>query len=389
MRLAAMAKALQQQGHQVEIVTALPNYPTGRIFPNYRGRWYQREDWQGLIIHRYWSYAATGAGLKRLINYASFMLLALAGLWRTQRPDYVFIESPPLFLGITGYLYAKRWGVPFIFNVADLWPDSVKALGFLQDGGLLRFAEWLERTLYHKARFVNAITRGVHDILRQHKQLPADKVLFLPNGVDTDMFYPQPPVTAWRTQLSLSDQTHIILYAGTHGYAHGMEVLLKTALQLQAEPVVFVLVGGGSEKASLQAQAQQLQLHNVLFLDPRPPAEIAQLYSIATAGISTLRGEALFDSVRPVKILANMACAKPVIYSGRGEGAALVAAADAGPIIPPGDASALAQAVRTLIADPAQQQRYGENGRRYVLAHLQWSAVVNTWLQELQQKATS
>ncbi len=387
-RLAAMAHALQQQGHEVEVVTAMPNYPTGRIFPEYRGRWYQREQWEGMTVHRYWSYAATGAGAKRMLNYLSFMFIALLGMRHAQKPDYVFVESPPLFLGITGYLYARRWGVPFIFNVADLWPDSVKALGFMRDGWLLRSLEALEAWIYRKAAFVNAVTEGVYELLQQEKQLPPDKVLFLPNGVDTDIFYPRPPDEALRQRLNLPTHQHLLLYAGTHGYAHGMETLLAAAQLVRELPIVFLLVGGGSEKAALQQQAQALQLDNVIFLAPRPPAEIAPLYSIATAGVSTLRGEPLFDSVRPVKILANMACGRPVIYSGRGEGAALVRQANAGPIVPPNDAQALAQAIRDLLANPAQQAEYGDNGRRYVLSHLQWSAVVSRWLQQLQAATT-
>jgi len=127
-RLAAMIRELLRLGHTVEVVTALPNYPNGKIFSDYQGRFYRVENWEGVRLHRVWMYAATGAGFKRLLNYFSFMITALWGLRRAKKPDYLFVESPPLFLGITGYIAAKIWRVPFILNIADLWPDTIRAL---------------------------------------------------------------------------------------------------------------------------------------------------------------------------------------------------------------------------------------------------------------------
>ncbi|OUD12585.1 glycosyltransferase family 4 protein [Thioflexithrix psekupsensis] len=383
-RLAAFARTLQQLGHEVEIVTALPNYPHGRIFPHYRGKWQRHDTWEGMTVHRYWCYAATGAGLKRLWNYASFMLSALFGIRRVKKPDYIFVESPPLFLGITAFLYAKYWRVPFIFNVADLWPDSVQALGLMNDGILLRFAFFLEKKLYQKAHFVNAVTDGTYQVLQSKKQLPANKLLFLPNGVDTETFYPRAPDEKLKRELSLPDYEQLILYAGTHGYAHGMDVLLEAAHLLRNKPYLFVLIGGGSEKIALQQKAAQLQLSNVLFFEPRPPETIAAWYSLATLGVSTLRAAPLFDSVRPVKILACMACGKPVVYSGQGEGADLVRRANAGVIVPPEDAPALAEAMENLLQNPDKIQELGKNGRQFVLEQLQWSAVIERWLAQLQ-----
>src|SRR5205807_9750314 len=144
-RLAAFARELRRLGHEVEVATAMPNYPTGEIFDGYRKAFYLREDWEGVPVHRVWLYASMGAGFKRLVNYGSFTATSLLALWRARRPDYLFVESPPLFLSLPAILAATVWRVPVIFNVADLWPDSVRELGIMKDGPILRAAERLER----------------------------------------------------------------------------------------------------------------------------------------------------------------------------------------------------------------------------------------------------
>lgn len=382
-RLATVVRELARLGHQIEIVTAFPNYPEGYIFTEYRGHFYQQELWEGLTVHRVWIYAAQGAGVKRLLNYLSFTLTAGWGLWHAQRPDYVFIESPPLFLGITGYLIAKKWRVPFILNVADLWLDAVQTLGILKEGFLLRWARKLEMGLYRRAHAITVVTEGLRDVLQTEKRIPSQKICFLPNGVDTQLFRPQTPDLNAQEKFSLPDYDYLIVYAGTQGYMHNLDVLLDTAQQLVTQKVLFLLVGGGSEKARLIQRCQQLQIPNLIFLPPQPPKVIAQLYNLSLAGISTLRDSPLANSLRPAKVFPIMACAKPVLYSGYGEGAQLVIQAQAGLVVPPNDASALAKAIQQLIAHPQLTRQLGQNGRIYVETHWQWSILVANWLQQL------
>lgn len=382
-RLAAMIRELLRLGHAVEVVTALPNYPHGEIFSDYRGRFYRQEEWEGVRVHRVWMYAATGAGIKRLLNYFSFMITAFWGLRKAQKPDYLFVESPPLFLGMTGYWVAKRWKVPFIFNVADLWPDSVKELGLMRDGLALRLAENLEAWLYRKANYVTALNDSLYQIIINDKQVPADKVLLLPNGVDIQLFQPLPAEAAFRASLGLPEDKSLILYAGTHGYAHGMEVILEAAQLLTDTNVLFLCVGGGSEKNRIQQLSEQKGLSNVLFWSPHPPEFIARLYSLALAGIVTFRNFPGVECIRPAKMLPIMACGKPVLLSSAGEGARLVAAANAGIVVAPGDSNGLAEAVRRLLNDSDYAEQLGQNGRAYAEKHLKWSIVVADWLQQL------
>jgi putative colanic acid biosynthesis glycosyltransferase WcaI len=157
-RLAAFVRVLSHLGHEVEVATAMPNHPTGAIFDGYRGALYRREEWEGVPVHRVWVYASIGAGWKRLMNYASFAATALVALLRARRPDYLFVESPPLFLSLPAMLAAMLWRVPMIFNVADLWPDTVRELGIIKGGPVLRAAERLERWTYRRATYVNALS---------------------------------------------------------------------------------------------------------------------------------------------------------------------------------------------------------------------------------------
>ncbi len=383
-RLAAMIRELLHLGHTVEVVTALPNYPEGQIFPNYRGYFYQQEDWEGVRVHRVWLYAATGAGIKRLLNYFSFTLTAWWGLRKAQRPDYLFVESPPLFLGITGYLAAKRWQIPFIFNIADLWPDTVRGLGLMRAGWALRQAEKLESWLYQQADYITVVTESVRQILIKNKQVPANKVLLLPNGVDTQLFKPQAVDKVWQASLGLPHDRHLLLYAGTHGYAHGMEVILQAAQLLKETPVLFLFVGGGSDKNRIQQLSEQMQLQNVLFWSSKPPELIARLYSLSMAGISTFRDSPWLACTRAAKTLPILACGKPVLLCGAGEGAQLITDANAGIVILPGDYLGLAQAIRQLLNDPTYAEQLGSQGRNYAEKHLQWSIVVADWLRQLQ-----
>ena len=387
MRLAAMIRELRLQGHEVEVVTSLPNYPTGRVFPEYRGRFYVREVWEGVPVHRVWLYAAVGSGVKRMLNYASFTVTSLLGLLRARRPDYLFVESPPLFLSIPAFLRAAPQQIPIIFNVADLWPDSVKQLGLMGDGLVLRFAEALEAWSYRKAAYVNAVTEGIRRILIEQKGVPPNKVLFLPNGVDTWLFRPREPDQALARELGLQGK-QVVLYSGTLGYAHGLEAALEAMRQLGDEmpQLHLVLIGGGSEQARLKQLIREWRFSNVTFFNPAPPEYVARLYSIAFAGLASLRRSPLFEATRSVKILAIMASGKPVIHSGAGEGARLVEEAEAGVVVPPEDPFALAEAIRKLVQNREWAASLGQNGRRYVERHLSWSVLVSDWLHQLEER---
>lgn len=382
-RLAAIARELIRLGHAVEVVTAMPNYPTGHIFPEYMRSFCRREIWEGILVHRVWLYPSLGAGFKRLLSYASFTLTSLIGLMRAARPDYIFVESPPIFLSLPAFVASMLWRVPFIFNVADLWPDGVRALGVLEDGVWMRTARVLERWSYRKAAYVNAVTEGVRSNLIQQKGVPPEKLLFLPNGVDTDLFKPIDPDLGLRQRMGLEGKK-VVLYAGNHGFSHALEHALYAAKLLSGErDIHFLFVGGGSEKARLIQLAQSLCLQNVTFMAPVPVRELPHLISIAYCGLVSVRNGPIFEGVRPAKTFALMACAKPIVLAAKGEAARLIDEAKAGIVVPPENAEALAGAVLTLVKDSALAAEQGRNARTFVEGNFRWQMLIQDWLGQL------
>ena len=267
----------------------MPNYPTGRIDPRYRRRFYIREEHDGVTVHRVWLHCAVGAGPRRMLNYLTFSITSLWGLWRSRRPDYLIVESPPLFLAVPGFLASRIWKAKMILNVADLWPDTVRQLGLMKEGLGLRFADRLEHWTYRKSHMVTAVTEGIHTTLVAEKGLPKNKMLFLPNGVDTKMFRPRPPDLELMRELGLENKK-VFLYDGTVGYAQGWDTLVQTLKTLSdRKDIVFLLIGHGAEKSRLLEIVSKEQLDGVRFLEPRPPDFIARLYTISSAALSLLR----------------------------------------------------------------------------------------------------
>jgi colanic acid biosynthesis glycosyl transferase WcaI len=380
-RLAAFARELLRRGHEVEVVTAMPHHLVGRTFKAYRGRLYARETIDGARVQRTWVYAATGTGLRRVFNYLSFAVSSLAGILRARRPDLLFVESPPLILGVTGWIGAIWHRVPMVFNVSDLWPDSVRDLGVIRGGPVLGAAEKLEAWIYRKASIVNAVTTGIAEVLRAVKGVPEWKIRFLPNGVDIDRFAPRAPDESLRDRLGLGGLP-VLLYAGTHGIGMGLHHVLDSASHLAGE-AALVFVGAGPTKAMLLDRARRSGVRNVRFVDPVPIERMPDYYSIARASIVPLVRSGVTRGARPSKLFPSFASGVPVIYSGEGEGAALVTDARVGIAVDPENPHAIAEAMRRLIADESFHAELARNARRLAVERFAWQSIVADWLRSL------
>ncbi|MEI7885862.1 MAG: glycosyltransferase family 4 protein [Actinomycetes bacterium] len=381
-RLGSIVADLVRRGNRVEVVTALPNYPVGKIFAGWSHRPLQSHDENGAKIRRVWVWASMGSGLGRILNYFSFGVMSVLGIGSAHKSHWVVVEYPTLFGAAPAVVCAKLRRQRVVIIVADLWVDSIVEIGTISDGSLVAFLRWAERAMLRQADAVTAVTEGVRDALLA-KGVTTEQMTWLPNGADTEMFSPGPQDPAVRAELGLAAGEHLFLYAGTHGYVHGLEVVLDAAQELVDEPVRFVLVGGGSEKESLQEQAATRGLQNVTFLDPVPPQEVARLLKSCTAGLATVREGDVYRTIRSAKMLPTMASGLPVIYSGDDEGSRLVAAAGAGIVTAPGDGADLAAAVRRIIASPAYAAELGAAGRSWIEAHASWHQLVGTWLDQL------
>ncbi|MDR3539696.1 MAG: glycosyltransferase family 4 protein [Desulfosporosinus sp.] len=383
-RLLEVAKAIRDHGHEIEVVTAFPNYPTGVIPPEYRGKFFMNDSHAEIPIYRTWIYPVQrGKFWKRLLNYFSFVFSACYGVVKAGKADYIFVESPPLFIGFT--VFFAKWvkGAKVILNISDLWPESAVSLGLVTNRSVIALTERLERSMYKTAWRISAQTEGIINSLKD-RGIPQAKLVFLPNGVNPDLFAPQAPDKALLLKLKLKDK-FVILYAGTMGYAHGLEVALQAAKSLEkvAPEVVFLFVGDGSEKPRLQAMAQDLQLNNVRWVDFQPITEMKRYYSLASLTLSTLRRYKLSEGVRPSKVFPGLASAKPLIYVGEGEGAKIAADSGGGIVLPPEEPELLAQAILELKKDPERCKKMGRLGREFVSLHYSWSSIVAGWLGEL------
>lgn len=387
-RLHSLAAELSRAGHEVEVVTALPNYPQGRILQDYAACFYRRERREGVTVHRVWLYASVGGGPRRMLSYLSFALTSFFGLFRAQKPDYLFVESPPLFLSVPALVACRSWNVPFVFNVADLWPDVITDGGFLRDGLVVRCMRTIERWSYQRASYVTAVTEGIRDALLRQKHVPPEKILFLPNGADTVRFKPQPSSLQLKTQLGLEGK-RIVLWAGTLGTAHGLEYVLQAAKMLEERPEIhFLFVGTGSVKSKLVQLREAMRLRNVTFCEPVSLEQLPPYFSIAEIGLASLINIPIYEGARPSKIFPILASGKPIIFAGAGETARLIQQARAGIVTPPEDPVSLANATLHLIENPALSRELGENGRRFVETNFQWSRLVDNWVSQLRAPLT-
>ena len=382
-RLRSVAEHLRRLGHEVEVVTARPNYPRGEFIDGDGAHVYRRELRDGITVHRVWAYPAVGGGLRRILNYASFAVTSILGLARANKPDYLFVESPPLLACIPAYLAGLVWRVPYIFCVSDLWPDAVLEGGFIRPGLIHRMLLALESWAYRQAQHVTAVTQGIREVLTSRKNVPADKVLFLPNGADVIHYQSRQPDMSLKHQLGL-DGKWIVLWAGTVGYAHGLECVLQAAKILESHPEIhFLFLGDGSARKELESLKSDLKLDNVTFKDPVPIDDLPPYYSIAACGLASLRQMPAHEGARPSKIFPVLASARPLIFVGTGECARLVESAQAGIVVQPGNPEALASEVLRLFSDPELADQCGQNGRRFVETQLEWSNLVENWVRHL------
>jgi colanic acid biosynthesis glycosyl transferase WcaI len=384
-RLASVAQLLRQKGHRVSIVTAMPNHLAGRTFARYRAKVFMRETLDGIPVTRTWIYPATGMGAARLLSYLSFAVSSLAGLMTCGGADVIFIESPPLFLALPGIAYARLRGIKTVFNVADLWPDSVRELGGpFAAPAPLAVAERLERWIYRSVDAISSVSDGIARTLTTVKGVPSKKVILFPNGVDTTVFAPRlPDPELYRRYCG--DGSQVILYAGTHGAAQGLENVIAAAALLRESNARFLFVGDGHTKARLRARTSELELRNVDFVDSVPLREMPRYFSIAAASVVPLLKRDLFKGARPSKIFPSLASGVPVVYSGEGESATLVEQSGCGVVTVPESAADLARGIRLLLDDAALRERCGRNARALACTTFGWDGIVTAWLDRLRE----
>lgn len=352
-------------GAQVTVITCAPNFPKGAVFPGYKNRLWQQETVNGIRVIRVWSYIAANEGtLKRILDYVSFMVTAsLAGLF-VRKVDVVVGTSPQFFTACAAWLVGSLRRLPWVFELRDLWPESIKAVGALKDSFAIRLLERLEMFLYRKATRIIGVTHAFKDVLTK-RGIDAAKIDVVTNGVDLTNFAPQKKNAELARKLGI-ENCFVAGYIGTHGMAHGLETLLEAASKLQqagdADDVRILFLGDGARKAHLMQQAQEMGLRNVVFVDSVPKAEVARYWSLLDVSIIHLRKTELFGSVIPSKLFECMGMGIPVLHGVPGESAQIVRDEGVGEVFESDNASELVDVLRRLRADPERFGNYQRNG---------------------------
>lgn len=371
-RLSELARGLNERSFLVSILTALPNYPWGVVFKGYKTLWV-RETIDQIPVVRTWIYPTQKVNfIPRLLNYFSFVFSSLLlGVWGTGKVDFLMTESPPLFLGISGYLISRLKGAKWIFNVSDLWPESVVRLGMLKPGLLLGLARKLEAFFYRKAWLVSGQSK---DILRDiNERFPGVRTYHLSNGVDVNLFSPEKFDPQVRQELSPGGEM-VVFYGGLHGVAQGLDQVLEVASSFKNK-VRFVLVGDGPEKQRLRAKARKMGLENVVFLDVVPKDKMPAYVASADICVVPLCG--LIPGAVPSKIYEAMASAKPILLIAEGEAQEIVEENKAGLAVSPGNIEGIRIALTSLLQDEQMRMQMGNNGRQATINAYSRQSIIN------------
>lgn len=336
-------------GQDVTVITTAPNFPEGKVFAGYTNRWYSVEDMGSIRVVRVKTYITANTGFaKRTLDYMSFMVSGfLAGLFQ-QRPDVIIGTSPQFFTVCGAWMLSVfRWR-PFVFELRDLWPASIKAVGAMKESRLIRMLERLEMFLYRRAAVIVSVTNSFKRELIE-RGIDRDKIEVVINGVDLERYSPRPKDHALVQRLGLEGR-FVVGYIGTHGMAHALHRVLEAAERLREHrDIVFLLVGSGARREALVQQAQEMQLQNVIFLPRQAKEDMPAVWSVCDVSLIQLKDDPLFESVIPSKIFESMGMGLPIILSlPAGEATELVEAAGAGVVIPPEQPGVLAETVLHL-----------------------------------------
>lgn len=388
-RVHELSREWARAGDRVTVLTAFANHPLGVKRAEDRGRITRRERLDGIDVLRCYIYAAPNKGTgRRMASYLSFLLSAVAlGPLRVRRPDVVVGTSPQLLCAFGGYLLARLFRRPFVFEVRDLWPESILVVGAMRENAVVRGLKRLARLMYEGSARIVTVTEGLKREIVKGYGVPESKIEVVTNGIDAALFAPGPSDNEVRRERGWEGR-FVAMYLGTHGMAHALDRVLDAAALLRDDPeILVVLVGEGAEKDALKARAEALRLKNVRFIDQQPKELVPAFYAACDVGVVTLRDTALFRGALPSKLFEYLAMERPVLLGVAGEAADLIAAAGAGECVPPEDARALAEAIRRLSKDRARLAEMGKRGRAYVLEHYDRRALAARYRALLQEAA--
>jgi glycosyltransferase involved in cell wall biosynthesis len=375
----SFARELKRRGHEVEVLTGFPNYPEGQLYPGYRVRLFRREVMEGIRVTRVALYPSHDrSALRRVLNYVSFALsAALLGPFLVRRADVAYVYHPPPTVGLAAILLKWFRGIPFVYDVQDLWPDTLAATGMVKSKALLWLVGAWCKFVYRRASKIVVLSPGFKRRLTE-RGVSVDKIEVIYNWCDEANIHPVPRNEILAQELGMAGKFNVV-FAGNMGEAQALDTVLGAAeLLRESNPQVqFVFVGGGTEVERLKSKASSRGLHNVLFLARRPLAEIAPVLSLADLLLVHLKDDPLFEITVPSKIQAYLSMGSPILAALRGDGADLVQRSGGGFICAPQDGVGLADAVTRVYLIPAEDlAEVGDRGGKYYRQGLSMSVGV-------------
>ena len=359
-------------GRRVTVVTCAPNFPGGKVYEGYRNRLWQTEMMDGIRVVRVWSYITANEGfLKRILDYVSFMVAAVAASLFIRGVDVVVGTSPHFFTACGAYLVSRMKRIPFVFELRDIWPESIKAVGAMGDSPVIRFLEKVEMFLYGRAARIVSVTESFKRVLIR-RGVDGGKIEVVTNGVDLAGFAPREKDHELTARFGLSGK-FVAGYVGTHGMAHALETILEAAgrmgQRVGGDTYRFILLGNGARKQELVEAAGRMGLTNVIFIDSVPKSEVARYWSLLDVSIIHLKKTELFTTVIPSKLFECMGMGIPVLHGVAGESAGIVEREGVGLVFEPENAGELCEKLEVLRQDKALYQNCHENclaaARRY------------------------
>jgi glycosyltransferase involved in cell wall biosynthesis len=392
-RFNEMTKNWSEQGYDITVLAGMVHYNFGVKPEKYKGKFifkdvgfYKNVD----VIRCHVSESYNVNFLGRIWGYFSFVFSSIyAGLFKTSgKYDVILVTSPPLFVGVSAYFLSLFKRIPFVFEIRDLWPESAIDTGVLQNKVIIKFAYWFESSIYKRAKLINVLTPAFRDKLIQEKNVPKEKVIFIPNAADFSLaekiledanFNAQ----SFKKELGLED-SFVITYVGAHGVANHLIQLIDAAEKLQDTNIIFQLIGSGMRKEFLQKEVSKRNLSNVIFRDPVPKLEVFKYILASDVGTSVLKNVETFKTIYSNKTFDYMSCKKPILLVIDGVSRELVETAKCGIFAEPENLLSIANKSKEMsslkISDLNQM---GLNGYTYARENFDRVKLSKKYIQEI------
>lgn len=387
-RFNEMTKAWEEKGHKTTVLAGMVGHFTGKMLPGYKGKLTYVDQYSPLVkVIRCYIPESYGAGFGgRFLGYIVFVLSSLyAGIFKARdKYDIIIVTSPPLFVGMSGWLLSVFKRIPFIFEVRDLWPESAIDTGVLTNKWVIKFAFWFEKFIYRKAKLINVLTLAFRENLVSKKNVPENKVIYIPNAADfsyAERLAGSFDIAAFRREKGWEGKT-VITYVGAHGVANHLIQVIETAELLKSrKEVLFLCIGEGMQRTMLQEEVLKRGLDNIQFIGPVPKTEVFKYILASDIGTSVLKKVEAFKTVLSNKTFDYMSCKKPILMVIDGISRQLVEEAACGAFVEPENPADFAAKVEHYLQMPrAEFEQQGLSGYQYAKGNFDRQVLAQKYL---------